>query len=68
MSRIYAVREDDGCRFLRAIKCDSCEGEITPNPRISSSGWIHVGSDTGSGSDKLEWDYCESCARMQSYR
>jgi len=43
MSRIYAVREDNGGRFLHRIKCDSCGEEIVPNPHISSSGWVKHG-------------------------
>jgi len=54
MSRIYAVREDNGGRFLHVIKCDSCGEEITPNPDISSFGWVKCGRKSPYSDEVLE--------------
>jgi hypothetical protein len=63
MSRIYAT-DDNGRRLLYQIKCDgaNCHESIVPNSQISSSGWLKRGTDTGIGSDKLEWYYCPRCS------
>jgi ribosomal protein L44E len=64
MSRVYAVREDDGKRILVALECDRCDKTIAPHPDISMSGWVYVGQDNGIGTPKLSWDYCPDCARL----
>ena len=68
MSRIYAIREDNGIKFLHRIKCDSCGDEITPDPEISSLGWVKRGEKSQYSDDMLEWEYCYSCAREITYR
>ena len=67
MSRIYAVREDNGERFLHRIKCDSCGDEITPNPHISSSGWVIHGRKSPHSDEVMEWVYCSSCDTKITY-
>lgn len=68
MGRIYATREDDGKRFLCAIKCDLCGEEIKPYSQINSSGWQLMGTDRGTNSDKLESYYCPQCIAIISIR
>ena len=64
MSRVYAVEEGTGRRFIVRIECDGpiCCETITPRSDIAESGWVKRGIDNGSGTDRLEWDYCPMCA------
>jgi len=45
MSRIYAIREDNGERVLLRIECDGrdCSAAIVPHRDIAQSGWVKRG-------------------------
>ena len=66
--RIYAQREDGQCRVLVALKCDRCDAEIKPNRDIASSGWVKLGWDNGTGTEKFETDLCPECAMLGDKR
>ncbi len=58
MSRVYAVEEGSGKRFLVRLECDKngCTEVIKPYREIASSGWTKHGIRENGTS--LEWDYC----------
>jgi hypothetical protein len=64
VSRVYAVEEGTGRRFLLRIECDGsgCSKSIAPRPDIAESGWVKRMQDDGPGTDKLRWDFCPDCA------
>lgn len=61
MSRVYAVREDTGKRFLLHLECDGCDATIKPHPEISESGWMKTGAVDGCGTKLWESDWCPRC-------
>ena len=40
MSRVYAVREDDGKRVLVEIRCDGCQAVRPRRADVPDSGWV----------------------------
>ncbi len=60
MSRVYAVREDTGKRFLLEIECDhsGCSETIKPHSEITSSGWMKAGFDDPEQGGCFEYDFC----------
>lgn len=63
MSRIYAIREDNGGRILVAIECERCDAQIKPGPDIAESGWVKRGVRALDGTID-EYDYCPEHAQF----
>lgn len=56
MSRVYAIEEHTGRRFLFRIDFDYCDASIKPHPDIAKSGWTQRGNfENGI---HYTWDCC----------